>query len=100
MSVSMVEAAFSAPLCGISIRWPKVLHAVEMREIVKAWPDGTVVAACGVKGLRLLDVGGRLPLLWPPAVKGLAPLHVRCRECWVKTGRKRPRSRIVTEEER
>ena len=99
MSVSMVEAAFSAPLCGISIRWPKVLHAVEMREIVKAWPDGTVVAACGVKGLRVA-VAGDAPMPWPPAVAGLAPEHVRCRECWVETGRKRPRSRIVTEEER
>jgi len=57
MSVTMIEAAFAAPLCGISIRWP-------------------------------------------PAVAGLAPEHVRCRECWVATGRKRPRSRIVTEEKR
>ena len=98
MSVTMIEAAMAAPLCGVSVRWPKVLHAVEMREFMR--PGRTVTAPCGASRLRLAVTEAGAPMPWPPAVAGLAPHHVRCRECWVKTGRKRPRSRIVTEEER
>lgn len=85
----LLDAMLAAPLIGVSARWPTVLHAVDAREIVRTWKQRTVAAVCGRRHLRLLDSGGGV-VPWPPAVRGLAPL-VRCRECWERTGRRRPR---------
>lgn len=80
-----------APLVAINPRWPRVLHAVEMEEIAHAWPNGSVTSECGRSRLRVLASGSDL-VLWPPRVKGLTPDHERCADCYVATGRKRPRS--------
>lgn len=89
--------AFDAPLIGVRKRWPKTLHAVEMEAVMDgALGPGTFVSACGAKGLRLLShiiEGNQLAALWPPAVKNLP--GERCRECWERTGRKRPRTKWV-----
>lgn len=94
--VTMLEAVFAAPLVAISARWPKTLHAASAPAIVKAWPDGTVTAECGVTGLRLLGAGlsdGGDLVLWPPRINRNLPLE-RCPACWKLTGRKRPRCEV------
>jgi hypothetical protein len=64
-----------------------------MEEIIDAY-DGreTFTAPCGADRLKILSVGmkGEEALPWPPRIAGLAPM-TRCRECWVATGRRRPR---------
>lgn len=91
----LLDAAFHAPLCAVSKRWPRVVHAAELEEIIRAWPRKSgrqrlIVAPCGASGLRLLGVGGGTHVvLWPPSAK--AAELTRCRECWVATGQKRPR---------
>ena len=89
--MSLLEAMLGAPLIGISVRHPKVLHAVEMEEVCRTWFDGgTVIGACGRQRLRIMAQDDLL-LPWPPALKGLD--RVRCRECWEETGKMRPRVR-------
>lgn len=90
---SLLGAMLDAPLIAVSKRHPYMLHAVDGGEVAGAWPDGTVTAPCGRSGLRLLADGERV-LPWPPRAKGLSPEHERCRECWVSTGSKRPRSQM------
>lgn len=84
-----LDAMLNAPLCATSKRWPRVLHAAPLDEVVGAYATGrTITAPCGAPRLRLVADGGQ-PVLWPPPAK-CAPLQ-RCRECWLATGRKRPR---------
>jgi hypothetical protein len=97
--VTLMTALVYAPLVGIRKRWPNVAHAVEIDELIRAWPSGSPlpVAACGVRGLRLIsdDVNAIIP--WPIPARG-GPME-RCRECWVVTGSKRPRARWATVEQ-
>lgn len=82
-------AMLNAPICATSKRWPRVLHAAELDELVPALYKGrTITAPCGAAHLRPLADQG-VVVLWPPPFK-CAPLR-RCRECWIATGRKRPR---------
>lgn len=92
--VPLVVAALTAPLLGTSKRWPGVFHAIEMEEVVRAWPDGTVTAACGAARLRCVAQGGMIAP-WPIRVKGLPEGWSRCKECHELTGRKRPRSAFM-----
>ena len=85
--MSLLTCAFNAPLIAISLRWPKTLHAVEMKQVIHGWQRRTFESVCGRKGLRLLGDNA----LWPPGLKGLDPC-VRCRACWEATGKKRPRT--------
>jgi hypothetical protein len=93
--ISLLGAAMDAPLIAFSRRWPDTLHAVTMEQVVKGWKQGTFVSACGRSGLRLMALNReqQMAALWPPAVRGLAPDLIRCRECWEWTGRMRPRTR-------
>jgi hypothetical protein len=92
---SLLALVFSAPLIGIRLRWPTVLHAVTMEGLpTKTWPNGTATSACGLGGLRVLNNGiGAVP--WPPYVVGLAEAgHTRCAECFAAVGKMRPRARF------
>lgn len=101
MSVESAEQGFtlltlilSTPLTGVRKRWPNVLHAVEMEGLpIKTWPDGLAKSVCGKVGLRCVQWHGTL-ILWPPAVKGLPGMR-RCRECFDRCKKKRPRSKFV-----
>lgn len=94
----LITAVFSAPLIGVRKRWPRVLHAIEMPEIVRGWPNGTATSVCGTPGLRILAVDADdvkdLPVPWPPYVEGLVPNHERCKDCFDACKKKRPRSRF------
>ena len=84
-----LKALLNAPLCAISRRWPRVIHAAPIDQISGAFVRGeTIAAPCGARRLRLLGDDGVL-VLWPPFAK-CQPLS-RCRKCWELTGRKRPR---------
>ena len=94
-TVPLLDAAFMAPLIAVSMRWPRTYHAITMESIVEGWDRATFTAACGESGLRIVgykrgDDEPGIPVPWPPRAKG-SPLP-RCRECWVSTGKKRPRS--------
>lgn len=89
--------AFTAPHCAIRPSKKAdsyVLHAVTMEAIIDAY-DGrkTFTAACGADKVKILSVEmkGEGALPWPPRIAGLAPMS-RCRDCWIATGKKRPRS--------
>jgi hypothetical protein len=85
----LLDAALNAPLSGISMRWPRAIHAVELDELIAKWlKKRTYTAPCGARHLRLLASEGRPLLFPPPAIVDDIP---RCRDCWVATGRKRPR---------
>lgn len=92
----LIVAALCAPLTGVSLRRPNLLHAVTMEGVIKAWPDHCAVAACGTRNIRLLLVG-RLAVEWPPKIRSLPDRVERCRACWEATGRMRPRSQFTHE---
>lgn len=96
-SISPLMVALYAPLGAVSKRHPSTLHAATMEAIVDATikkPKRLIVGACGARGLVLpaeeWDDGAVSVILWPPAIKDIAP-NVRCRECWVATGKRSPR---------
>lgn len=81
------------PLGGVQKRKPDVVHAITTEAFIKA-DLGRLLpeAPCGAKHLRFVglrgDDGPDRVLLWPIRAKGEL---TRCRECWVATGKKRPR---------
>lgn len=93
--IPLVSLFFMAPLIGIRVRWPNVLHAVEL-DGIPFDPNGTCTSACGLKGLRIA-VTGTTVALWPPYVKGLGEKK-RCPECFAICKKKKPRSRFVRKE--
>jgi hypothetical protein len=83
--------AFDAPLIGVLQRWPNTIHAVDMESVIDGvMGSGTFTSACGVRRLRLWGSNG-VAALWPPRLKGMPAQFSRCRDCWVATGRMRPR---------
>lgn len=90
--ISLLQAVFAAPLVGFSLRWPRVLHAVERDQIAKAWKRSTAVAVCGATRLRLI-AEDNYALEWPPQKR--MPFHERCESCWQATGRRRPRVKVL-----
>ncbi len=87
---SLLSAALDAPLLAVLKRWPNTTHAITMESVIDGWDRGTFTSACGMKTLRLVGNGNGAAVCWPPRIKG-CPME-RCRECWVATGKKRPRS--------
>jgi len=90
----LVAVMFDAPVMGVSRRWPNTVHAVDMEGVVEGWGRGTFKSTCGKTGLRFWghEVEGVLCAApFPPRVKGMPDSTERCRECWVLTGKKRPR---------
>jgi len=78
------------PLAGARKRDPHVIHAITLENGLHGFVTGRMPqAACGVKHLRYFATadGGKV-LVWPIRAKGEL---TRCRECWVATGKKRPR---------
>ncbi|HEY7822151.1 MAG TPA: hypothetical protein VIG24_04935 [Acidimicrobiia bacterium] len=99
---SLIGAALDAPLMSVLARWPDRVHAVEMKQVVEGWDRGTFTTVCGISGTRLIGVtviepegSATIAACWPPRVRGdgAMPSHrERCRECFEKTGRMRPRT--------
>jgi hypothetical protein len=93
--VNLITAALNAPLVGIDTEatGPRVLHAVTMRTVIRAWDDPETLAwgPCGAGWLRLWSEAELA--LWPVQARLPEPF-VRCQECWGLTGKRRPRSRI------
>lgn len=89
---TLLAAMFTAPLIGVNLRYPERLHAVDMDVLPAAWPNRCVSAPCGAKRLRIMKSGDFI-VPWPPDSRSLPEGWERCRECWVATGKKRPRSR-------
>lgn len=99
--MNLIGVALDAPVMGVSKRWPNTVHAVEMGEVIAGWDRGTFVSACGKRGLRFWghEVQGTLVAApFPPRVKGMPEDLTRCRECWVATGKKAPRTQWVPKE--
>jgi len=90
---SLIAVALDAPIMAVLRRWPKTTHAVTFEAIIEGWWRGTFTSACGIRSLRLVGHDG-LAARWPPKVKHCP--YVRCRECWVATGKRRPRTRWVS----
>lgn len=101
--MSLIVAALCSPLIAVHADAPGLLHAATMEAVVHGWDAGEVTSACGVEGLKLVgsEHGGRILFVeWPPRMSSLAASMVRCRECHVATGRKRPRSAFRPKEVR
>lgn len=93
--LSLIGAMLDAPLMAVSARWPKTIHAVDMEQVIKGWERQTYKSACGKSGLRFVGVDtedGEFIALWPPRLKGLPPSTERCQDCFIATGRMRPRT--------
>lgn len=98
----LIEAVLAAPLVGFTKRQPLVLHAVEMTEIIRAWPQPGIrarlaTASCGTTQMHLLasqvtGEQGTHPVPWPPRARKLPVGYTRCVNCYEATGRPRPRS--------
>jgi hypothetical protein len=98
--IPLFQAMIYAPIAGANVRWPKVIHAIDVDEICATWGKRlTCTAVCGAKRLRPMSTR-TLVVEWPVRVKGLAAQGFeRCKACHDLTGRKRPRSWFKTEEE-
>lgn len=92
-STSWLSAQLAAPLVGIQRRWPRTFHAITADAMPLAtWGTArTVRSACG-KRVAIAQYAGTV-LLWPVQHR-LPAGFARCAECWVATGRRRPRTRI------
>lgn len=91
MKGNLIELMLNAPIIGTRLRWPNVLHAIEMEGLpIETWPNGKARSACGLTGLRIRAFGDVFAP-WPPRLKGLPDGWVRCEKCHQATGRKRPR---------
>lgn len=85
----LLEALANAPVCVVSKRWPRRLHAADGSAITAAATGATITAACGAQRLRLLVHDGH-PVLFPPPK--LAAGIPRCEDCWAAAGRPHPRT--------
>lgn len=91
---SLISLFLAAPHIAVEQEAPKLLHAVTADGLpVKSWPDGLATTACGVEAVQLLQRSDvEAPTPWPPRVRSLPEGFVRCAECYLATGRPRPRS--------
>lgn len=92
MPHDFLSLAFNAPLVAVSKRWPNTLHAAGMESIIEGWARGTVAAACGKGGLRLLSSRSDTLVPWPPRVSTLPIRMERCRDCYRTAGVTKVRS--------
>lgn len=82
-------------LGGVQKRKPNVVHAITYKTFIAAGCGKRLpTAPCGAKHLYFLSTPKGEVLLWPIRYRGEM---VRCRECWVATGKKRP-ARARTDE--
>lgn len=92
--MNLLQLMVYAPVCGVEKRRPTLLHAIDF----EAGADGILKGRCSVtpcgRKVRFLIIqrtdGLHACLLWPPHAAE-KPDFVRCRVCWVATGKKRPR---------
>lgn len=88
--MNLMTLMVHGPLGGAQKRKPNVVHAITYKEFIDADLGRLMpTAPCGAKHVRFISDGEGRVLLWPIRDKG--PL-TRCRECWIATGKKRPRS--------
>lgn len=91
-----VALAVNAPLVGLRDQGGAVFHAVTLDMLVAALNGDAseMTAPCGATPVGLLpwpeDNGRNSALLWPPPSK--AGKLRRCRDCWLATGKQRPRT--------
>lgn len=83
----LITLMLMSPLVGIDRK--HTLHAIEMGPIAgSVWKKRkTCDAACGAR-VKFWSPGTE-PVQWPTQAK-LPGDYVRCRECWLATGKKRP----------
>lgn len=95
----LLSLMLRAPLVGVRQRWPQILHAIPISGLpLSTWPDGKCVSACGKCGLRLLTEKDGLAAPWPPRLNTVPDGWTRCRDCYVATGKPRPRSEFALRE--
>lgn len=94
--MNLLNLMVHGPLVGVQKRKPTVAHAITYETFIDAGLGQRMpTAPCGAKHLRFLsDTAGRV-CLWPIYQDG--PME-RCRECWLATGKKRPRKARVERE--
>jgi hypothetical protein len=91
-SVNLVNLMIFGPLGGATKQKPDVVHAITIESGMVGCTKGqTVEAVCGKKRVFFLTDPERRVMLWPIAAKG--PL-TRCHDCWIATGKKRPRKAV------
>lgn len=94
--IPLISLMLFAPLCAIVPgRKKKVIHAATMEGISEKYRQSekrrpSVVTACGLR-VKIVTFGDGAVALWPPRVRGLPDVAPRCKECYEKTGRPRPR---------
>lgn len=88
--MNLFNLLVQGPLGGVQKRNPNVVHAITTEAFIAA-DCGRLLptAPCGAKHLYFVSDKDRRVLLWPIRAAGPA---TRCRECWVATGKKRPRT--------
>jgi hypothetical protein len=86
---SMITFALQGPLGGMVDHDATTVHAITSSTGIAEHP-GPYMAPCGESVLPVVTRidGVERVLVWPIRARG--PM-VRCRECWVATGSKRPR---------
>lgn len=91
---NIITVLIHGPLCGATKRNPALVHAIDI-EAAAALAKGraVVTAPCGAKNVRFIVSPDGLIAPWPLRADG--PI-TRCRECWVATGKKRPRCTFAT----
>jgi hypothetical protein len=99
--VMLITTLLQAPLIGVDFESddePFVMHAVESAQIIDAWETKSATAACGATGLKLLKIADE-PVVyeWPPSTRNLPRRYARCAACHDATGRRRPRSRWLSQ---
>ena len=92
-----VALAVNAPLVGLQHQGGAVFHAVTRDMLFAALngdTNGEMTAPCGATPVGVFpwpeDNGRNSALLWPPPSK--AGKLRRCRDCWLATGKQRPRT--------
>lgn len=95
--MNLVTLLMAEPVVAVDPGEDTTLHAVTADGIDAGdWPTPVLRSACGVSGVKLVENAGYAgdPVPWPPPARGLPEGFSRCRECWVATGKKRPRARV------
>lgn len=93
--MNLVQLLLVVPVCALARGGDLAVHALDADGVnAKDWPKGEHSTACGLLVDAVLPDGpSRRPALWPCPAR-LPEGFVRCRECWVATGKKRPRSQV------
>lgn len=91
--VNLVQLLLVVPVCAVVAEDEITVHALDADGVnASDWPDGEHFTACGEPVAAVIPDGDtQRPALWPCPAR-LPEGFVRCRECWVATGKKRPRS--------